>query len=95
MLARRLGGITSTDYENLLEFKNSRKLRNRILGEFIRNRLEKLGKSQEWLAREIGRNKRTITRYVLGKHFPRKNILSGIYQVLGEPAREKDEVKRH
>jgi len=88
MLARRLGGTTSTDYQRLLRVKRSKKLRNRILSKFILRRLEELGKSRRWLAKELGKPRTNVSYYTLGESFPPKETLDQIYHVLGKPTRE-------
>ena len=48
----------------------------------ISRRLEELGRTQRWLARELGISRQAVHQYVLGSTVPRKTILPRLKDVL-------------
>lgn len=54
-----------------------------VLGENISAQLKKLGKTQSWLADKSGIHESNISRYISGRHYPRKKALGKIATALG------------
>ncbi len=48
----------------------------------ISQRLEELGRTQRWLARELGISRQAVHQYVLGATIPRKTLRSRLKEVL-------------
>lgn len=66
----------------------SRKLRagmkrkNRILAELMDKRLIELGKTQMWLAEQLGISRQAVHMYFIGTRYPRKSILPLLKEIL-------------
>jgi len=63
--------------------------RNQHLSRFIRRRLQRLGKNQQWLARKIGVSKQAVHQYIRGTAYPRKPILTRLLENLSVAQRRQ------
>lgn len=52
-----------------------RKKKNQKFANFIKQRLEEVGKNQSWLSRRIGVTKSSVSDYIHAKNFPNKKAL--------------------
>lgn len=70
---RHMGYTSFDDYDQS---------RREELSALLRDRLTRLGRSQSWLASEVGIHRASITRYIQKKEYPQKCILDKLYDVL-------------
>ena len=80
--ARERGFESHYEYLEDLAGKRQERLENRELGELIKSRLKELGRTQLWLAEQVGISKQLMSLYALGKVTPKKNVLEKLYSVL-------------
>jgi predicted transcriptional regulator len=75
-------GFNSYEQYRIRE-KRKKREKNSELSDLISLRLEELGKSQTWLAQQIGVSKQSVNYYTLGYSRPSKKILESLYDTLG------------
>ena len=82
-LAKRKGFASQTDYREHLANQRQEKAENRELSAFIRRKLIEAGRTQSWLADQIGCTRQTVSLYAHGKIRPRDSaVLERIHAVL-------------
>jgi len=82
-LANLRGFKTRREYQKHLEEQRKKRLENKALSYFITKRLEELGKTKAWLAKEIGCTNQTVRKYARGVSIPDEAGLKKIFRVLG------------
>ena len=78
------------DYRRNEAERNRKRPRNRAMGTLIRKKLEKMKKTQVWLAGEIDLAETTVNHYVRGIYFPNDRALERIFNALGVSQRDLD-----
>ena len=82
MLQRR-GYASRTDYEQDLARERMQRPENKEISDFITKRLQKLKRSQKWLAEQIGVSATSISYYQTGINCPPQKIKRRIFEILG------------
>ena len=91
-LVKKQGYNSRTEYEKDLAEKRADNVKNKTLALLITGRLSDMGKSQKWLAEEIGVSRQMIFNYCHGLNLPSKEKAQEIANLLGLSYRTIDDL---
>jgi len=80
-----------SQYNRYREGQRTNRPENQGLSNLIKRRLNKLGKNQAWLARNIGITHQAVSLYVAGRSVPRNDLLQRLYFSLRVPYKTLDD----
>ena len=66
----------------LKPFRRTRRKQALQLGKLIKRRLERIGKSQVWLAQQLGISKQAVFQYINADTYPKKPTLTRLKAIL-------------
>lgn len=84
----RISLIKQNGYESLKQYADAKQKErqenpdNKRLSYFINTKLNEIGKSQSWLAKQLGVGRGAVSLYAQGKIFPKKALLRRLYCVI-------------
>jgi hypothetical protein len=81
-LVQQKGYKSFSEYLKHCAEERRKRIENQELSMLIKTGLRNVGKNQTWLAGKIGRNKRTVSSYTLGKEIPSREDLRKILSAL-------------
>ena len=87
-----LTGEPFADVMSVADLARQRQARSENLGRLLQEKLIEEGKTQRWLARELGISKSAVSFYVHGKRLPCEEIVSRLFSVLNIPYQTLDEL---
>ena len=91
-LAKQKGFESCPQYRAHLLKEYQKNPKNQKLANLIRQRLNDLEKSQNWLSRQFGDPRPNISRYVNAKHFPSGETLQKLCSFLDIPQKTLDDL---
>src|SRR3989344_4060434 len=80
--ARRRGLASRNEYQEYLAKRRQRQSINQELSDLIRQRLVELGKTQKWLAEQLGIAESSVSKYIGGRTTPRKSLQERLFNAL-------------
>ncbi len=80
------------EYRKHLDALRQQKPENQALVGFIRGKLEELGESQGWLARQMGIHRQLVSLYAQGKTLPNNETLARMFSILGADYKTLDDL---
>jgi len=83
---------SKSEYEEHLAKKRQQKAINQRLSDLIKRRLNKLGKTQRWLAKQLEITDSTISRYMQGRFIPQKSSQRRLFKMLKLPYKTLDDL---
>ena len=81
-----------SEYQRSLAEKRANRLKNQMSSQLIKERLDKLGKTQRWLAERLGITESAISRYISGKTMPKRSIQEELINIIGAQYKILDDI---
>src|SRR3989338_5359338 len=81
-LAKQRGLASRTEYQEYLAKRRQQQSINQELSDLIRQRLVELGKTQKWLAEQLGIAESSVSKYMGGRTTPRKSLQERLFNAL-------------
>jgi len=94
-LVKQRGFASRSEYEEHLAKRRQQQPINQELSDLIKRELTRMGKSQGWLAEQLGVTGGAVSRYVSGRTTPRKNLHQKLLEVLELPYQCLDDLLEH
>lgn len=91
-LVKQRGYESLSRYQEILAENREQKVKNQISGRLIKEGLDKLGKSQRWLAERLGITEGAVSRYISGKTMPKRSIQQELIDVIGVQYKVLDDI---
>jgi len=83
--AVRRGFASLSEYNRFTGSRRQERRENQVLSYVIEIGLEELGRSQSWLAGQIGVTRESISKYAQGKTMPNGEIIARLFSALELP----------
>ena len=80
------------EYKEYLARQRQQQPINQKLSNLIKQRLIELGKTQRWLAQELGTTESSVSEYITGKSIPRQNMQKSLFETLRLPYQTLDDL---
>src|SRR3989344_512754 len=81
-LARQRGFASLNEYQEYIAKRRQQQSINQELSDLIRQRLVELGKTQKWLAEQLGIAESSVSKYMGGRTTPRKSLQERLFNAL-------------
>src|SRR3989338_4807591 len=81
-LAKRRMLAPRNEYQEYLAKRRQQQSINQELSDLIRQRLVELGKTQKWLAEQLGIAESSVSKYMGGRTTPRKSLQERLFNAL-------------
>ncbi|HZX12397.1 MAG TPA: helix-turn-helix transcriptional regulator [Candidatus Nanoarchaeia archaeon] len=81
-LAKRRVLAPRNEYQEYLAKRRQQQSINQELSDLIRQRLVELGKTQKWLAEQLGIAESSVSKYMGGRTTPRKSLQERLFNAL-------------
>jgi len=91
-LAKEKGFASWNTYNEHLAEKRQQQLLNQQLSGLIKQRLTELGKTQKWLAEQLGITEGPVSRYISGRTTPKKSLQEKLFRALEVPYHTLDDL---